>query len=80
MQFGIFSLMGYREPGTPTTRIFEEAAEQTRLADALGYDVAWFAEHHFSNYCVCPSPLMMVAHLHVCLRKSAWPMQSAVAG
>ena len=62
MQFGVFSLMGYREPGTPTTRILEEAAEQTRLADALGYDVAWFAEHHFSNYCVCPSPLMMVAH------------------
>ena len=56
MQFGVFSLMGYREPGTPTTRILEEAAEQTRLADALGYDVAWFAEHHFSNYCVCPSP------------------------
>ena len=62
MQFGVFSLMGYREPGTPTTRILEEAVEQTRLADALGYDVAWFAEHHFSNYCVCPSPLMMVAH------------------
>ena len=62
MQFGVFSLMGYREPGTPTTRILEEAAEQTRLADALGYDVAWFAEHHFSNYCVCPSPLMMIAH------------------
>ncbi|MDG2285484.1 MAG: LLM class flavin-dependent oxidoreductase, partial [Alphaproteobacteria bacterium] len=21
----------------------------------------WFAEHHFSNYCTCPSPLMMAA-------------------
>src|SRR5580693_3514807 len=24
--------------------------------------IAWFAEHHFSNYCLCASPLMMVAH------------------
>ena len=22
----------------------------------------WLAEHHFSNYCLCASPLMMVAH------------------
>ena len=62
MQFGIFSLMGYRERGIPTTRILQEATEQTRLADELGYDIAWFAEHHFSNYCVCPSPLMMISH------------------
>src|SRR5262249_11520936 len=37
-------------------------AEQTKLADSLGYTIAWFAEHHFSNYCLCASPLMMVAH------------------
>ena len=55
MQFGIFNLMGYRERGTPTTQILDEAAEQTHRADELGYDAAWFAEHHFSNYCVCPS-------------------------
>src|SRR5262249_17434126 len=30
--------------------------------DELGYSTAWFAEHHFSNYCMCASPLMMVAH------------------
>ena len=42
--------------------MFGEVAEQTRLADELGYTIAWFAEHHFSNYCLCASPLMMVAH------------------
>lgn len=62
MEFGIFNLMGARDPGTPTEQIFGEVAEQTRMADALGYTVAWFAEHHFSNYCLCASPLMMVAH------------------
>ncbi len=61
MHFGQFNLMGYRERGTPTKRLFDEAVEQTVLAEEAGFEIAWFAEHHFSNYCVCPSPLMMVA-------------------
>jgi alkanesulfonate monooxygenase SsuD/methylene tetrahydromethanopterin reductase-like flavin-dependent oxidoreductase (luciferase family) len=62
MEFGIFNLMGAREADKPAAQVFGEVAEQTRLADELGYAVAWFAEHHFSNYCLCASPLMMVAH------------------
>ena len=62
MEFGTFNLMGARDPNTPAAQVFAEVAEQTRLADELGYGIAWFAEHHFSNYCLCASPLMMVAH------------------
>jgi len=62
MDFGIFNLMGSREPGKPASQVFAEVAEQTRLADELGYGIAWFAEHHFSNYCLCASPLMMISH------------------
>jgi alkanesulfonate monooxygenase SsuD/methylene tetrahydromethanopterin reductase-like flavin-dependent oxidoreductase (luciferase family) len=62
MDFGIFNLMGSRDVTKPTAQVFGEVAEQTRLADELGYTIAWFAEHHFSNYCLCASPLMMVAH------------------
>src|SRR5437899_12200757 len=62
MEYGIFNLMGSREADKPTAQVFGEVAEQTRLADELGYTIAWFAEHHFSNYCLCASPLMMVAH------------------
>src|SRR5688572_33074460 len=62
MEFGIFNLMGSREAEKPAAQVFGEVAEQTKLADELGYTVAWFAEHHFSNYCLCASPLMMVAH------------------
>ena len=46
MEFGIFNLMGSRDPEKPTAEIFGEVAEQTRLADELGYAIAWFAEHH----------------------------------
>ena len=62
MDFGYFGLMGYRERGTPPHRVFEEHVEQVRQADAVGLKIAWFAEHHFSNYCICPSPLIMAAH------------------
>jgi hypothetical protein len=62
MEYGIFNLMGSRDPEKPTVEVFAEVAEQTRLADELGYAIAWFAEHHFSNYCLCASPLMVVAH------------------
>src|SRR5687768_16723459 len=62
MEFGIFNLMGAREADKSTAQVFGEVAEQTKRADELGYAIAWFAEHHFSNYCLCASPLMMVAH------------------
>jgi alkanesulfonate monooxygenase SsuD/methylene tetrahydromethanopterin reductase-like flavin-dependent oxidoreductase (luciferase family) len=61
MEFGIFNLMGARDAKS-AAQVFGEVAEQTRLADTLGYKVAWFAEHHFSNYCLCASPLLMVSH------------------
>jgi alkanesulfonate monooxygenase SsuD/methylene tetrahydromethanopterin reductase-like flavin-dependent oxidoreductase (luciferase family) len=61
MDFGQFNLMSYRTPGTPTAEVYDLAVEQVKAADQAGFAVSWFAEHHFSNYSVCPSPLMMVA-------------------
>ena len=62
MHFGYFGLMGYRERGFSPSQVFAEHVEQVKHADQLGFETAWFAEHHFSNYCICPSPLMMVSH------------------
>ncbi len=63
MNFGIFNLMGYRTRGTAAAALYDGAISQVKVAEAAGFDIAWFAEHHFSNYCTCPSPLMMVARL-----------------
>lgn len=63
MDFGQFNLMGYREAGAPAERLYDSAVGQVKAAEEAGFAVAWFAEHHFSNYCVCPSPLMMIARL-----------------
>jgi len=53
---------GVARPAKPTAEVFAEVAEPRRVPDELGYAIAWFAEHHFSNYCLCASPLMLVAH------------------
>jgi alkanesulfonate monooxygenase SsuD/methylene tetrahydromethanopterin reductase-like flavin-dependent oxidoreductase (luciferase family) len=63
MHFGQFNLMGYRTPGARTHEIYDRAVEKVKAAEQAGFEIAWFAEHHFSNYCVCPSPLMMLARL-----------------
>jgi alkanesulfonate monooxygenase SsuD/methylene tetrahydromethanopterin reductase-like flavin-dependent oxidoreductase (luciferase family) len=63
MDFGQFNLMGYRTRGTAAHRLYDEAVEQVKAAEQAGFAISWFAEHHFSNYCVCPSPLMMIARL-----------------
>jgi alkanesulfonate monooxygenase SsuD/methylene tetrahydromethanopterin reductase-like flavin-dependent oxidoreductase (luciferase family) len=63
MHFGQFNLMGYRTKGAKPHELYDNAVEQVKAAEANGFEIAWFAEHHFSNYCVCPSPLMMLARL-----------------
>ena len=60
--FGLFCLMGYRERGSPVSQVLGNAVRMVQWAEEAGFEAAWFAEHHFSNYCVCPSPLLMVSH------------------
>ena len=62
MDFGIFPLMQQRDANKPSHAIVQEAVQQTRVAEDLGFSTAWYPEHHFSNYSLCPSPLTMAAH------------------
>lgn len=59
MRLGIFNLMN--QHGLEQREVFEGTIDCVKLAEQIGFDVAWFAEHHFSNYSLCPSPLMMAA-------------------
>lgn len=63
MDFGIFNIMQQRSLQKSVKQIYDEAVDQTIVAEQLGFAKAWYAEHHFSNYSLCPSPLMMVAHM-----------------
>ena len=57
MQIGLFNLLTKRDPAKATREVYQEMRDQVRLAEDTGFDAAWFTEHHFSNYCLSPSPL-----------------------
>jgi alkanesulfonate monooxygenase SsuD/methylene tetrahydromethanopterin reductase-like flavin-dependent oxidoreductase (luciferase family) len=45
----------------PAERRFDETIEQIVLAEELGFDSVWIAEHHFSNYGYSANPLLLIA-------------------
>ena len=57
MEFGIFCLMPRKDLARSGPRLIAEGLDQIVAAEQFGYDAVWLAEHHFSNYCVIPSPL-----------------------
>lgn len=61
MEFGLFTVFdnykNYKESFERTPEeMLEEVLEQSILADKLGFDATWFAEHHFSEYGILTSP------------------------
>jgi natural product biosynthesis luciferase-like monooxygenase protein len=54
MKFSLQLLLTLRETQTHR-QVYDQALEETRLAEALGFDAVWLAEHHFSAYGICPS-------------------------
>ena len=63
MDFGIFILAQQRGYHQTSQQVINNSIEQTVAAEQAGFGNAWYAEHHFNNYSLSPSPLMMVAHM-----------------
>ncbi len=55
------NLFSVPKNGGSDAGIIHEQLEEMQLADELGYDTVWLAEHHFSHYGVAGSPLVMGA-------------------
>src|SRR5574341_2663454 len=62
MRFGTCSYNQAR-PWVAEKQAFEELLEQIELTDRLGFDEAWFAEHHHSDYGMLSSPNLITAAL-----------------
>jgi len=63
MHFGLFNLMGLRDNPGGVSGVVADTRDMVRLAEEIGFEIAWFAEHHFTNYSICMSPLMVAAHM-----------------
>lgn len=61
MEFGTFILAAQRGYHQSSAQVIRHSIAQTVAAEKAGFDAAWFAEHHFNNYSLVPSPLMMVS-------------------
>lgn len=62
MEFGVFLLAQQRGYHQNSFDVIGNSIEQTVVAEQAGFDTAWYAEHHFNNYSLSPSPLMTIAH------------------
>jgi alkanesulfonate monooxygenase SsuD/methylene tetrahydromethanopterin reductase-like flavin-dependent oxidoreductase (luciferase family) len=56
MKFGIMNLFPVRE-GESDRNVMLDTLEEIELADQLGFDSVWLAEHHFSEYGILGNPL-----------------------
>lgn len=59
MKFGLFYELSVPRPWTQESErsVYNNALEQVKLADALGFDQVWAVEHHFlEEYSHCPAP------------------------
>lgn len=62
MRFGTFSYNQAR-PWVAEKQAFDELLDQIMLTERLGFDEAWFAEHHHSDYGMLASPNLIIANL-----------------
>src|SRR4026207_1371734 len=69
MKLCLFKLMTQRDASLTPRQVIADNTAMVKLADEVGFDIAWFAEHHFSNYSICPSPLMMASYAAGMTRK-----------
>lgn len=64
MRYSIFSVNDHH-PRLPRTvpQLYAEVMRQCELAESLGYDTFFCAEHHFHEYGVVPDPAVMLSAL-----------------
>ncbi|NYT53686.1 LLM class flavin-dependent oxidoreductase [Eoetvoesia caeni] len=69
MRYSMFSVQDhyptekYPEHARTLEQLYAEVIGQAKLADDLGYDTFFVAEHHFHEYGTVPNPAIMMAHL-----------------
>ena len=48
--------------GGSSAKAINEQLKLVELADRLGFNEAWFGEHHINDFSVCPSPSILLAN------------------
>lgn len=63
MKLGILQFFSWPERRVPLPTVYDRAMQRISIMDTAGYDAVWLAEHHFTDYSICPSVHMMGVHV-----------------
>ncbi len=63
MKFGVLQFFSWPQRRVTLPTVYQRAFERIEVMDRTGYDTVWLAEHHFTDYSVCPSVHMMAMHI-----------------
>lgn len=63
MKCGVLQFFSWPQRRVPLLTVYERALQRIAIMDKTGYDAVWLAEHHFTNYSVCPSVHLMGMHV-----------------
>lgn len=67
MKFGTFLFPDSRDP-SEDGRVIDETIREALLADELGMDIVWLAEHHFDGIAVYADPIALAGALAASMR------------
>jgi alkanesulfonate monooxygenase SsuD/methylene tetrahydromethanopterin reductase-like flavin-dependent oxidoreductase (luciferase family) len=59
MKIGVLQFFSWPQRRAPLASVYARALERIEIMDKGGFDAVWLAEHHFSDFSVCPSVHMM---------------------
>ncbi|MCB1739453.1 MAG: LLM class flavin-dependent oxidoreductase [Gammaproteobacteria bacterium] len=63
MKFGVLQFFSWPRRNIPLQTVYARALQRIEIMDKTGYDAVWLAEHHFTDYSVCPSVHLMGMHV-----------------
>lgn len=69
MKFGDFLFPDSRDPARDGV-VIDETLREARLADELGCEVIWLAEHHFDGICAYADPIAFAGALAATMRRA----------
>lgn len=69
MKFSTFLFPDSRDPGEDG-RVIDETVREALLADRLGADIVWLAEHHFDGISVYADPMVLAGALAASMRRA----------
>jgi alkanesulfonate monooxygenase SsuD/methylene tetrahydromethanopterin reductase-like flavin-dependent oxidoreductase (luciferase family) len=59
MKFAVLQFFSWPQRRVDLATVYTRALERIEIMDRTGYDAVWLAEHHFSDFSVCPSVHMV---------------------